>query len=246
MTDNIFSEENNSSQVTIPEGEALSTLVGEDKKFKDLESLAKGKLESDNYIAKLEENLTKVQTELEKRSTLDDVMNQINQSRQSQESTQESQAHVEQSSDQGSTEQVDIDKLLESKLSEYEKAKQEENNLSFAAQELKKIHGDSAQAHLNGKAKELGVTVKDLESYAKSNPKVFLSLVSGQSQGNNTQSPNFTGSVDTSKNYTSNTGEKNQSYYNKLKQTDPTLYRSPKIQMEMHEQAIKLRENFFK
>ncbi len=61
MSDDVFTSNQNGENES-----ALDALVGEDKKFNDVEGLAKGKQESDAHITKLEGEASELKTQLEK------------------------------------------------------------------------------------------------------------------------------------------------------------------------------------
>lgn len=79
MSENIFEESTETPVVeSLTEGETyLGKLVGEGKKFSDVEGLAKGKLESDQMISFLENQAKELREELQKRSTLDEFMQKL-------------------------------------------------------------------------------------------------------------------------------------------------------------------------
>ena len=56
---------------------ALFELVGEGKKFKTVEDLAKGKIEADNFIVRLQQEQAELRAELAKRTTMEQVMESI-------------------------------------------------------------------------------------------------------------------------------------------------------------------------
>lgn len=228
---------------------ALEALVGEGKKYKDLEALAKANLEKDSFIERLQTEGSEIRQELEKRLTIDEFMQKLEAKRlesgTSNDGTPPSEPPKEEISKEGLTRE-EISELLKQELSSQTKEQQKQSNLSEAISELNKIWGSDTKVKLNQRASELGISVQELKAHAENNPKVFLSLVKPETpvQGSATSTV-FQSSTDTGKTPATN-GEKTKSYYDRMRKDNPKAYWSKTVQNEMHRQALKLKDDFFR
>lgn len=159
----------------------FTELVGDGKKFKTPQELAKAKAFADAHITNLETSLTAMREELQKRKTAEDLINQmnlINQRREAPPSNLDDTRRVEptdgndaQSLKSGLTPE-DVERMF----AERDSKRQQESNLNLTTQKLREAYGDDASKVLQAKATELGVDADYLRNLAKSTPSVFLSL----------------------------------------------------------------------
>lgn len=244
----MFSEVNTEDHVVVdPEKKYLEDFVGEGKKFKDTEALARGKFESDAFIARLQKENDEMRQELQKRLTLEEFMDQMSERENRREVVEPNGERPVERENASEFKLEDIEALLEQRMQERDRLSAKEKNMQTVAETLSKAWGENAQVELNRKARELGLTVQDLKAYAEQTPAVFYRLV-GVDSGNNTRfSPSAPApsSVATDR-VPLGTSEKNLAYYNKMKKESPKQYWSREVQAEMHRQAQKLGENFFK
>lgn len=175
MTDDVFTAD----QPGESEPSVLDQLVGEGKKFKTLDDLAKGKLEADAFIEKLKEEnqmaleeLTKLQGKEEEgtkiKELLDLVKNQNTESKDNQ------------------AEEVDLDakirEILQGVSSEQTaKANRDKGN----ALVLDKVGGDkeAAKTFVAERAKQLGLQPKDLADLSERSPEAFAKLIGSENKG---------------------------------------------------------------
>lgn len=239
-------------QVTIPETPAddgkqhLADLVGEDKKFKTTEELAKGKAESDAYILQVQKENEELRAELQKRATLEEFMTKMKEENVSTPETPSTEIVQPTTSEAISPE--DLEKLLNQKLTERETENLGTQNLATSIRKAQEVWGDQAQVEINRKAKELGVSVSDLEQYAKTKPDVFFKLTGLDSSSEGTHLPQTSSfsqaSVDTVK-MPSGTQKKNYAYYENMRKADSQKYFSPEVQNEMFKLAQENEEAFY-
>lgn len=254
MTDLFASPTTLAEAVTTPVDNAIEALVGEGKKFKTAEDLAKAKLESDRFITQLQGELSGLRTELSTRQTLEQLMDKFG----SQKVPDQTNQDHNQNSSGGDGQNVktlteaDIARLVEERLTQTEKARLHQANLQTVQNALIESFGQDYVTHLKAKAQELGVSEDYLSTLAKETPKAFLKLVDA---GATQKAPPQTSGLfspptsqqlpsTTSRNFAP-TGERLKSYYDDLKSRNPTEYWSPKVQNQMHQDAIRLGEKFF-
>lgn len=245
-----------SEQVTtLAEGQTyLDTLVGEDKKFKTVEDLARGKFESDNrfipQITKENDSLRRrvqeLETQAQERIALEDFMEEVRKT------TLRSDDPVEpttssQTNNSSPISQAEIDARIAAQLKYQREREQAQANVSIIAQELTKHWGPGFQQKLIVKAQELGLSQEFLAGVAEKSPKAFLNIVLDKT---NTEAPrNDPNSAVPPRTQMTVTPKdesiRNQSYYEKLKKTDPKFYNSEQRRVQMHKDAQRLGEAFF-
>ena len=182
MTDSVFTEvPKETPEVTpAPEGQVFEAIVGEGKKFKDQEALAKAKIESDNFIARLQAEAEEMRQKINEQVTIESVMKKLEESKPKppvQEPVHQ-QEPVNQS-EEGFLKPEDLDKILAERLDQRDKENRSQSNLREAQNKLVGLYGSPQEAtrQLNRKASELNLSVKELEGFAKSNPQVFYGLM---------------------------------------------------------------------
>lgn len=233
-------QDGNDSQVTIPDN-ALETLVGDGKKFKDVEALAKGKFESDIFIDTLktegrskDAEIQRLQDELKTRVTMQEFIDKVNER-----GLPDDQPHDPSRTQK--VQEVDIDKLLDNKLQQLSKKAQAEQNISSVQAELDKVWGANAKAKLRERAKELNISQEFLQSVAETSPKAFLELIKPVSNTtNDNYVPASTVSVSTPP-----VGQRNQAWYEKEMKKDKKLRLDPTFQKQMYRDAMKMGASFF-
>lgn len=232
----------------------LEALVGEGKKFKTPEDLAKAKMESDRFIDQLKGELAGIRQELSTRQTLEQLIDKFGSKR-----DHDTDHGNNQNSNGGdgdnnvkSLTEEDINRMVEEKLSNAERTRVHNSNIETVRKALVESFGSDYVTHLKAKADELGVTEEYLQSMAKETPKAFLKLVeadkaSGASRVANSlfSPPSGLPSPARSPSGFSPTGTPKKSFYDELKKKNPSEYWSPAVQNKMHKDAIALGESFF-
>jgi len=223
-----------------PDKDYVSELVGENKKFKDVNTLAKSKVASDNHILKIESENAQLRQELKTRLSLEEFYDQVKTHTPSP-STPAEPTQGEPERTQVSMEQ--IDSLVGKRLQEHLTLEQQKNNLAYVQSEVVKRLGPNSKTLMRDRAKEVGETEENLTHLAMNKPKLFLELmVPSVSQTHipslprtelNSGNPNKQGVV------------RDSNYYRQLRQTDRKKYDSRDVQIQMHKDAQALGEKFF-
>lgn len=234
---------------TVEEGKFFEALVGEGKKFKDNEALAKGKWESDNYAARLEAELAEARSEIQTRITLEDAIREIKATGQAQ-APSNSQAHqpsepAPQANAPKQLSQDELDALLEAKLNKRQEQDLATRNLEQVRSELARVWGNSSKANLEQKVIELGVSREFLDAMAARSPKAFMKLV-GIEGAASAQAPDFTPPRPSINSPLGNpSGTKNWAYFQKMLRDDPKQYHDKKTQLEIYKLAREQGEKFY-
>lgn len=242
--DDIFTETPKSEVTIDPNKNFLDELVGEGKKFKTPEELAKGKVHSDLYISQLQKRLDDAERELKTRVTLEQFMDKMNTS-QSREQTQI--PVITPDTGTVSPDAQNIEALLEQALAKRDAAKAQETNQARVTRVLQEQFGPDASRAVNHTAENLGMSVKDLQTLALSNPVAFFRLM-GVDEGTARQT--FTPQVpqtQVNQQYTPQRAADTHGrrYYDELKRKDPVRYASDQTTVDMYRDMMKLGKDGF-
>lgn len=257
MTINLFDEPTdaqNANASTPTSNNPLEDLVGEGKKFKTPEDLARGKIESDQFIERLKGELAGLRTELNTRQTLEQLMDKMagnngSTDNSNQMANNQTPVNSGDGAQNKSFTEDDVMRIVESKLSEAEKTRVQNANLSLVRNALSEKYGNDYVSKLKESASALGVDENFLQDMAKNQPKAFLKLIDTGTTTNQQSSNNSLFAPPTGQNLRSDnfkpTAGRTKGYYDQLKAKNPGEYWSPAIQNQMHKDALSLGEKFF-
>ena len=222
----------------------LNQLVGEGKKFKDIEALAKGKLEADRHISEITKTLDELRAELAKQDYAKSLLEQM--SKGSDAGSEQPPPITTSSSNTENTTQSasDIESLVEKVITEKERNRTVSQNLAVVGEEMEKQFGDKAGQILKTKSNELGMSLDRLKEIAAESPTAFFQLI-GVS-GKKPQASVTTQSSIRSENFSQNSQERDFDYYQKIRKENRGLYYSPKIQNMMIQDRQRLGDKFYK
>ena len=227
MTDTLFGQTTPETNENEPSS-YRELLVGEGKKFKTDEELAKGKYEADTFIQKLIDEKKQLESELAARAKLEDLLDQL-----------EPPGNREQSANNQNAPQTPAtvdETFIENILNRREKERLELQNLQEVATQLQKVFGTDYKSKLVARGEQLGMSKADLDTLAKKSPKAFLALVTPQRNSDPLYTPPHS-SVNTP-NSGSAAKVRSWEWYQNLKKTNPKVYWSPKVQAQLHKDAI--------
>lgn len=239
----------------------MEELVGEGRKYKTQDDLAKGAYHSQIHIQRLEAEQQALREDLAKRLTLEEAVAKMTE-RTKELSTldgnnQSKDDNLVPLTDSGSgrdneanqhegLSQEEILQLVQSQIEQREQSRTKETNLSKVQSELQKVWGNNYVNTLNNKAQELGVGQDFLDKLASEHPKAFLELVGAKQSPSKPPPTPPVSSQNTSPLTGTHTGNtRNQAYYSKMRKDNPNLYWDAKTQMQMHEDASSLGEGFY-
>ena len=158
----------------------LPELVGEDKKFKDVESLARGKYEADVHINILEKRLDdlradylKMHEESQARAKLEDLIKQYDDLKQSNGTTPSPIREPVQPKQP----EIDFDSLIDSKIQQREFTRKQDENFNTVKAKLTERFGDSYPNLIKEKISELGLSAQDADSLARKSPTAFFNTL---------------------------------------------------------------------
>lgn len=227
--DNIFDLPDDNI-VTIPEDvDYVDQLVGDGKKFKDISALAKGKAESDAYIAALRKQLEETNKELSTRMTLEKFLEAQKTGRSEPPVT----PPVPGGDDQRGLDEATLLSKMEEILSRRDSQKLQETNLQRVQRVLQESHGSDYAKVVNHKAQELGMTGQELTALAARSPNAFFQLVGVSEDERPLQGAVIPRNQVNSLAQPGNMSVRDQKYYDRMKQTDPKKYNAPSTTSDM-------------
>ena len=253
----VFSESGQTNDTTQPEIQATESTQPQDSfvqklveakgdNWKDPEVLAKGKIEADGYIQKLEEQLTNMREDLSKQDYAKDLLEQL----QTKAADPINAKNAMPNNDTGGTSEgntnpnlseEDLKSLVERTLTERDKDYVVKQNLNLVNEEMEKSYGTDASAKIQNKAKELGLTIERMQEIAAESPNAFFNLIGEPKKD---FKPMVEGSVRTEGVNMQASNERDWSYYQNLRRDNRSLYYSPKIQRQLIEDKGRLGSKF--
>ncbi len=211
---------------------ATDQLVGEGKKFKTIEDLAKAKLESDAFIERLKQEQAALREDLNARVRMEQLLERLEQT--PDEGTNRNENN--QTLSNSPTDSPDLEKLIEQKLTKREAEKRLADNRAEVEAGLRKYFGDDWQAKARARAAKLELNESILNDLANKSPKEFFKLMEVT---DTRQDSVFT--PPTSKTYippvSTGGGLKTFKDYEALRKADPTTYWKPATQLALHKAA---------
>lgn len=208
---NLF-DETNIEQPVDETKNYLEELVGEGKKFKDVESLAKGKATSDAFIENLQQELAAARQELKTQATMDDILKRLGQAK-----PENTTVETNQREPDGNVNQPEeISKLVQKILDDTTTKQRQEANYQLVVSELEKTYGKAYPQYLNAKLAELGMGKDFATDLARTQPKAFLTLF-GSSGPVSDPASGIPRGVNTSSFTNSNGTVRGDKYYSKLR-----------------------------
>lgn len=232
MTDVFNSQDDDNSSENI-----LDQLVGEGKKFATPEDLAKGKQESDKFIAQLETEMKALREERDSLSekakeaaTLQEMLDKL---KSKSDSKSEDGNHPATSSDE-------LTKLVEEAIKKTKEQDSRSSNRQRASEEvLKRFNGDAAEAKkfVKAKATELNMTPEKLGELAETSPEAYATLLGLKSNSSGSGSVRSVPGQVNGDALNLPQGERNVQFYRDLKSKDAKAFWSPKVQQEIYKLA---------
>jgi hypothetical protein len=234
MTTNLFDDQTNDDTNV----DYLAELVGDGKKFRTVEDLAKGKAESDRYIATLTAQLDEARTEVQKRIALEELKTAILERDNNNNQTPPTPVAP------GSVVDADsIEELVNKKLTEAEATKIRNANEAAVADKLTSVWGENAKVELARAGAAIGMSLKELQDIGQRSPQALFKLI-----GVGNQPVANGGTVPRSSERSGNdnlNGERTKAYYDKLKASNPKAYWDKRNQIQMNKDAMRLKERFY-
>jgi hypothetical protein len=248
----VFTEETN----TQGEGEANDqgnhnwlekVVAAKGEKFQDPQELAKGYLHSQEYIANLERQNKELMEDVGKKDYMQEVLDRIDAQKAKPAAGEKASNENSGTNDTGNQPGVSVEQikgLIAETLTEQEARNTAAANLQETDRLLEEAFGTDAKQKMQERANELGMSGERMKELASESPTAFMALMGDAPRKETNQTR--TSQLNTQRDgFSSQTGEKNFAYYQKMRRENPKLYYSPKVQNEMFTQRTKLGEEGF-
>lgn len=213
---------------TQTQSDIVAALVGEGKKYRTIDDLAKAYVSADDFIETLKAENRELKEKATAAKTVDDVLERLQQ----QPATRPDDNQVAKKA----VDVADLTKLVEAAVTGLESQKHKRENMLKADALMKEAFGEKAAA----KFAEVAVTPELHRVYtdlAAVDPIKFVSLFTGGTPASNTVAD--TGGVNTTVNFsTTNPSSRvntqgTKEYYDNVRRTNPSLYYSQEFQLGM-------------
>jgi len=226
-------------------------LVGETKKFKSPEDLAKGKAESDRYIRTLEQQKDEIRNmylglkeQVDGRAKLEDLIDRIERGK----SRDSDDSITPEDKEKPTFDLTQIKGMIAQELQEADVQKRQAVNYAEVQRTLKEKFGPRVNEVLKEKMDTLMIDDAYMVGTAKRSPQAFYSLM-GINEQPVQQETMFQAPVRTTQRPTTfsnqNDGARTLAYYEKMRETNPKAYLDPKIQVQMDKDSQALGTSFF-
>lgn len=208
-------------------------LVGEGKKFSDADALAKGKAEADSFIQRLVQEKEEMRKELDQRLTAEDLLKKIT----------EKSTPAPSPDNQPKKEDIDVNKIVDEKLSAFEAKRRAEANQRAFEDTLRDRLGDDFKTIVNKRAQELDLGPEFVRGLIAQNPTAAIALFDAKPVKDVFDAPpanrlNLRGDAPKQK--------RNFSHYEAIRKNDPKEYWSPRVQNEMFKQLQSQGDDFYR
>lgn len=223
---------------TASERNYLEELVGEGKKFKTVDELAKGKWQSDDYIETLKAKIVNLEAQNANGMNVEKLREEILRLNAGKDENDGGQPPVQ--TPAPST--PDIEDLVLQTLRKTEAERTTQTNTQATISKMKEVWGGDAGKKLAEVATEINTSVETLREIAAQSPQMFYRLT-GLDQD---RTPSGGTTVPTSSvRFDNRAPDRDAAYYRELKKTNPSLYKETSTQIQMHRDAQRLGEKFF-
>lgn len=224
----------------------LEELVGEGKKFRDVNELAKGKYEADRYVntlvqqkEQLLQDYTRLKEEYETTASLREVADRIANPPQFNNRDNTPPANEPPVFDPNS-----LGPLVAQQVSALREQEKMQANEQVVEAKLKERFGANYGNVLKQQMEQLGLSEDYVRDMARRNPTVFFKtfdLDQPQAQDPFKAPPRSSVRSD---NFAPATNKRDWSFYEKMRKDQPSLYWNSKTQVQMHKDAIALGDSF--
>lgn len=215
---------------------ALETLVGEGKKFQSAEDLAKGKLESDQFIEQLKGELAEIRKELKNDRFQSELQKELNRGNNQQPPAANPPKPIEGSK---AFSPEELSSLIKSEIMEAKQYEQANSNILEADRFITERLGnkEKAKQFIVDKAAEMGISVNWLLDVAAKSPKALynvLGLTTEPSvEKDKTKVVDHVSKVNTERmEFAPKAGVKpgSKAYFDEIRKADKARYFTPEVQ----------------
>jgi hypothetical protein len=238
----------NSAPASDPNKDYLSELVGEGKKFKTVQDLARGKFEADVYIDTLTKRQDEINTDYRRvleeskaQAKLQDLIDRLEIAKIDNNTPSPVMNDLEK---KPAVDMNEIKSLIQTEIVQTKQQDKETENFNQVQRKLKEQFGSNYQTVLKEQMESLELTAEDIDRLAKKSPTAFFNTLGlNQQTTQNQLTPPRTQRNDS---FLPRGGEKRDwNYYLSLKKKDPAAWLDPKTAVQMQNDVLELGEKAF-
>lgn len=223
----------------------FDSLVGEGKKYRDPDAVAKAVAEKDRFIEQLQSEAAIARQELRSRTNLEDVVNQLKASRTPPSSEIAPTPRQEPVVEPTPTTPDDLDARVARLLAERDAQGNKTKNLETATNGLRERFGADYKQTLKTIVDELGVTESFVNGLAATSPTGFLKLIDSVKAPDDRR-PTSPPASRINSVLPVTGGRRNKAYYDELRRADVNKYLEPKVQQQYYKDAMEQGDSFYK
>lgn len=237
----LFDQDDNSLPTLDQSKNYLEELVGEGKKFKTVEELARGKAEADLYIQtrnvredQLREDYLKLREELNAKAKFEDYLARL-------EAPERlpPQTPVETLERKPAYDPNEIKSLVQNTIREDAALAKADANFKLVQNKLKEQFGANTQQTLQERMESLDLTADDINNLARKSPTAFFNTL-GLNQSTESLVPTPRSTFNSQGFAPASKTDRTWAYYEKMRKENPKAYHSQKITNQMHDDAVRL------
>lgn len=238
MADDIFGDQ------PLNDAVSLDTLVGEGKKYKDVDALAKAYANLDNFVEEVKRDNATLRAERDAKAFQNAQGNQ-------EQARQPDPANTPSETPKPQVNEKDLRTLVSEVMEDTINSRRLAENVETTAAKMIEIYGSAsaAQQAIINKARELGVTPDWLRDASARSPQAFFVTMGvdpsngGPRQNRSTPAPHS--DVRIIPDVNGNNNGRNYNYYQELRKTNKAAYYSANVQAEMQKNARELGDAFY-
>lgn len=251
MTDDLLSGGEDNTPHIDPNKDYLPELVGEGKKFKSPQDLARGKYEADMFIETLKRQQDDLRAEYMKlreesmaRAKLEELVDRLGKAKPP-ESNPLTDVNLDNIKPNNNLDPTQLDELISSKMEAREESKRREQNYKRVETKLRETYGDNYARVLKEQMDELNLTKDYVNDLARRSPEAFFRTMGLQEQITKDpfRAPPRSSRISDNFN-TKGSPKRTWSYYQDLKKSNPKVYFDPKTTTQMHKDYAELGKSF--
>lgn len=214
----------------------VEELVGDGKKFKSVEDLARGKYEADLHIElknrqfdELAADYKRLREEYNAGPALKELIDQL--ASQKPTNTNDTQGDV--GTQQPTFDPAQLDSLVTTKVKELEITRKSEDNFRTVKEKLQDRYGDSFPTVIASQTQKLGLTAEKVDDLARTAPQAFFKLMGLEDKATSETFQAPPRSSQRNDSFAPTVQTRKWSYYKNLVKTQPNLFSDAKAHNQM-------------
>jgi uncharacterized protein YdcH (DUF465 family) len=213
-------------------------LVGEGKRYKTPDEIAKAKLHADTHIDRLEKENAELRAYTQQAKKLEDLIAKLEANPGT--SKDELPVTPERPVSQATLTEADVLSMVDKHVTEKETKRTKTQNIEEAKKQLRAVFGDKYAEVLKSRSSELGISIERMTALAEESPNALIKLVVQEGSGERLSSPPRS-SLRTDGKVTT----RNYAFYQNMRKEDPRKYFSKEVSWQRMKDAESMGDAFY-